>query len=173
MSRTKIIKSKDSSTNAALTFSDILMPDLFLLCEDYVISTDNNLSTIKILDMLKPDELPFKPQRLVLIATFYRNPSVPPALFNELAPELQVILTNPSEAEFEVGIFPVSKLSETKPWLVERLILNLSGEIQFNSSGSYFLEVNGRVSSQPFQPTHIRLLPIAKPRNLKSINRKS
>lgn len=173
MSKTKRIRAKDSNTEELLTFSDLLLPDILVLCEDYVISNDNKLSVIKILDMLKPDELPYKPQKLVLIATFYRNPSVQLNLFHELCPELQVILTNPSGAVFEVGTFPVSKISDSKPWLVERLILNLSGEIQFNSSGGYFFEVKGRIKDQPFKPTQIRLLPIAKPRSLKAVNKQA
>jgi hypothetical protein len=140
------------------------------LCEDYIVSNENNLSVIKILDMVKPDELPYNPPKLVLIATFFRNPSIEISRFIELAPEIKVVIRNPSGALIEIGEFPISKISETKPWLVERLILNLSGGIQLNSSGGYFFEVYGRVHGGNYEHTHLRLMPVAKPRNLKIVN---
>lgn len=160
-SKSNVVSARSTGSNHAETFEQILLADYLILCEDYVQGVNNDLSIIKTIDYLRPEVLPHTPPKLVLIATFFRLPSVPIARFSELKPECRLIIQTPSKKEVEIGIFPVSSISENDAWLVERLIIDLSGAIEFTESGPYILRVEGRTSVSPYQSAHWRLFPVA------------
>lgn len=154
-------KQDQSGAHIASTFEQILLPDYLVLCEDYVQGLHNNISIIKTIDYLRTESLPYTPPRLIVIATFFRLPFVPISRFAELKPECRLIIQTPSKKEVEIGPFPISSISENDAWLIERLIVDLSGSIEFTESGPYTIRVEGRTVESPYQTTHWRLFPIA------------
>lgn len=153
----KAAASKDSSIKR------LLMPDFMVLCQDFVRGADNDLSIIKTIDFIKPDHLPYTPARLIVIATFFRLPTGSIDEFRRLAPEFRLTVHTPDQREVEVGTFAVSEISERDPWLMERLIVDLSDSIEFTSSGPYRFLVEGKTADSEFEALNWRLLPIAEP----------
>jgi len=156
-------KSDQAAEHIACTFEHLLLPDYLVLCEDYVQGLRNDISIIKTIDYLKPDSLPYTPPRLIVIATFFRLPFIPISRFAELKPECRLVIQTPSKKTVEIGSFPISSISENDAWLIERLIIDLSGSVEFTESGPYTLRVDGRTTESPYQTTHWRLFPIAGP----------
>lgn len=144
---------------------DVLLPDYLLLCQDTIRSRDLDITAVKIIDFFRPQELPYAPPRFVVLATFFRNPSIDAEDFCRLRPEYKVVLRNPSNAEFDLGTYPVREPDNKSPSIVERLVLELHDSIQFNSSGTYRFEVYGRTSeSSDFMMVHARILPVIGPK---------
>lgn len=148
----------------SLTFRQLLLPDFLVVCEDFVRGVNNDISIIKTVDFLRPDVLPISPARFVVMATFFRMPYLSVDEFTSLAPECRLIVQTPSKKEVEIGPFPVSTVTENDQWLVERLIVDLSGSIEFTQSGPYLIRVEGRLKGMEFEVTHRRLLPVLEPK---------
>ncbi len=145
------------------TFLDLLIPNTLIFCEDYIVSNTNKVSYLKTIEILRAEALPLVPERFVLAASLFRNPSADINTFSSLNPEIKVVLRNPSDAMFELGVFPVSFLDPLKPWAIERLIIEFAkGDLQFNSSGGYTFQLLGRIEDQEFTPIFMSLLPVAK-----------
>lgn len=155
--------SRKKSGQQNFDIKSILMPDYMLLCQDFVRGVDNDLSIIKTIDFLKPDHLPYTPARLVLVATFFRLPPITADQFRAASPELRLTVHTPNQRIVEVGTFPVSEFSERDPWIMERLIVDLSDGIEFTMSGPYRFLIEGRTSNAEFEKLSWRLLPIAEP----------
>jgi len=141
-------------------FSDYLTPKYLLACNDVIISLDQSISFIRLIDTLTALILPLQPARLVLVAEFQRRANISYEEFVRAGLLHKFVLISPSGERSDLGTFDI--LPEAVfPLATTRTVTDLSARLLLKEEGVYSVQLLGRTHENDFEELLAWQLPVA------------
>ena len=141
---------KSATVQSRETFKDYLKSEYLAVCSDAIVSTDQTISLVRLLDQIAAFAYPVPLTRFVVVSQFWRNNKVSIDQFSKTQLVQRLILVNPQGDVTELGENK-AEFNPLNPWTTTRSIFDLSGLLALKQPGIYTLKLLGKVNDGEYE----------------------